>query len=60
MNKRSRLQSVVWALLRHLRRGELAQFIVDERKKLLGGIEIAALKRLQNVSDFAHLGSLTK
>ena len=35
-------------------RGQSAQFIVDERQQLLGGLRVALLDGGQDASDFAH------
>lgn len=43
MHKRGGLQRLAWRFIRHLVRGELAQFSIDQRQKLLGGFRIALL-----------------
>src|SRR5439155_20055620 len=54
MNQRGRLEGLVWPLLRHLRRSELAQLIVHERQQLIRSLRVALLRGLQNTCDVAH------
>lgn len=41
----------------HLRRRELAEFVVNERENLIGGRRIAGLGTLQKEGDFAGKGT---
>src|SRR5437867_6696176 len=60
MNERSRLKGLVRTLLRHLLRGEFAQFIVHERQQFIGGLGIALLGALKNARELAHWLSLDR
>jgi hypothetical protein len=54
MNESSGLQSLSRRLMRHPGRRELAQFLIDQGQKLLGGFGITLFNRLQNVRHIAH------
>jgi hypothetical protein len=54
VNQRRRLQGMVGRFLGHLRRGEAAQFAVDQRQKLLGRLWLALLDRGKNSRDVVH------
>ncbi len=56
MDQRGRLQGLARLLLGHFLGGKLAQFIVDQRQKLLGGFRIALLDGAQDVRNVAHNG----
>ena len=47
MNQRGGLESLAGALARHLVRGQLAQFLINEREQFLGGLGIALLERVR-------------
>ena len=41
-------------LLRQFPRGQAAQFLVDQRQQMSGGLFVAALDGVQNLSDLVH------
>jgi hypothetical protein len=43
-------------LVGQARRGNLPQFVVDERKQLCGGLWVAGLDRCQDLRDIGHTG----
>ena len=54
VHQRCGLQRLPWLLLGHLRRGQLAQFFVDERQELSGSSRIAGFNLTQDAGDVAH------
>ena len=56
VNQSRGLQSLPGLLVDQLLRGQLAQFVVDERQELLGGLWIALIDGGQDASDFIHRG----
>jgi hypothetical protein len=42
------------SFLRHPGRGELAQFLIDQREQLASGVRIALLDGRQDARDIAH------
>jgi len=41
-------------LVRHARRGQLAEFLIDQRKQLTGGLGVALLHSLEDMRDVTH------
>ena len=54
MNQGRGLERLAGRFFGHLLAGELAQFIIDQRQQLIGGVRIAVLDRVQDASDLAH------
>lgn len=54
MNEGRRLQRVIGALIRHTRRRELAQLVINERKQFGGRTTITLFDRVQNQRDVTH------
>ena len=54
MNQRGGLESVAGTFARHLVRGQPAQFVIDERQQLLGGLGLALLDGFEDARDVAH------
>lgn len=54
VNQCGRLQGLARRFVRHLVRGEAAQFFIDQRQQLPGGSRIALLSRFKNARDVAH------
>ena len=54
MDERGRLQGLARGLLSHLRRGQFAPLLIDERDQLLGSFGIAMLSAVEDLSDVAH------
>src|SRR6185312_8984566 len=60
MDQRRALQRMARGFLRHPRRGEFSQFLVDERQQFLGGLALAVANCRQNPRDVIGLvGHLT-
>ncbi len=54
VNERSRLQGMSGRLGRHLRPGQAAQILIDHRQELLRGHEVAVMRPLQEIRQFAQ------
>src|SRR2546425_4154178 len=54
VHERGRLESVAGRLVRHLRRSQFAQLLIDEREQLLGCLGVALLNAVEDLSDVAH------
>ena len=54
MYERRGLQSLAGRLKRHFVRGEPSEFLVYKGEEFLGGLEIAVLDALEDLSDVAH------
>jgi hypothetical protein len=54
MNQGGRLERVAWSFMGQLLRCQSAQFVVKQRKKLLGGVGISTLDGSQDVGYFTH------
>ena len=52
VHKRGWLQRHTGRLMRHPRRGEATQFVVDERQQSIGGLLFAALDAFEDDGDF--------
>ena len=59
MHERGGLQRLFRWLARHFRRGEFAQFVIDERQDLVGGLRIALLGALEQKRDIARIHAFT-
>ena len=55
MHERRGLESMPRDFVRHLLRGETAQFLIHQWKQFLGGLRVALLNAVKDVSDFAHV-----
>ena len=56
MHESRGLERVAGWFVRHARRGEVAQLIIDERQKLIRGLGIAAFDALQDERDLTGGG----
>jgi hypothetical protein len=54
VDERRGLQCLPGLLVRQFLRGQLAEFVVDERQQLLRRVGIAPLNRRQNLRDVRH------
>ena len=55
MNQRRGLECVPGRFVGHPMRRQFAQFFIDQREQLVGGIGIALLDGAQDSSDVAHV-----
>jgi len=60
MHQRGGLQSLVGAFIRHARRRQLAQLLIDQRKQFIGGLRVAVLDGLQNAGNVAQPATVIK
>ena len=58
MNQRGGVQRVIDSFARHSRRGEFAQFVINERQELRSGLRIARLDGVQDARDVGHDDSI--
>ena len=54
VNERGWLQSVAGSFIRHLRRRQSAQFVIDKGEQFIGGLGIAGPGAFENARDVAH------
>jgi hypothetical protein len=54
MHKRGGVERVIGPFLGHIRRGQLAQLVVNQRQELCRGVWVAMLNRIQEASDLVH------
>jgi len=54
------MQRLARRLIGHLARGQLAEFIVNERKQFLRGVGVALFQRTEDAGDIAHAPNLAK
>ena len=54
MDEGGRLQGLARRLLRHLRRGQLAELVVNQGQQLVGGLGITGLGAIEDERDLAH------
>lgn len=59
VNERGGLQSLSGIFARHLLRGQLAQFFINQREQLIRGVRVALVNALENDGEFAHAESVT-
>src|SRR5262249_59946095 len=59
VEERGRREGVVAALLRHPRRGEQAQLVVDEGQQLGGGRRVAGRGGIEYAGDVGHATRVT-
>jgi hypothetical protein len=57
VDERGRLKRVSRLFPSHPLRGELAEFLVNQRQQILSGFCIALLDRLKDLRHFAHVSS---
>ena len=57
MNERGGLKRVAGGFVRHLVRGQAAEFLINQRQQFVGGPGIALLDGGENARDFAHQSS---
>ena len=57
--ERSGLKRLAGGFAGHLRGGKFAQFAVNERQQLVGGLGVTLLDAIQDEGDFRHPDSLT-
>jgi hypothetical protein len=48
------LQGLAWLFLRHARRRETAEFLINQRQQFLGSPAFATSNGLQHLRDLAH------
>ena len=60
MHQRGGLQSLVGAFIRHARRRQLAQLLIDQRKQFIGGLRVAVLDGLKNAGNVAQPATVIK
>src|SRR6266571_4089036 len=60
MHQRRRLQGLAWPFVGHLVRGEFAQFLVNQRQQLFGGLAITLLDSLKDPRHITHNGTGAK
>ena len=58
VHQRGRLKRMSRLFPRHLLRGQLAQFLIDQRQQFVGGIAVALLRAVENARDIAHCSRL--
>lgn len=54
VNQGGGLQGLAGRFTRHFLRGELAQFLIDQRQELVGGVGIALIHAPEDDGEFAH------
>ena len=54
MHQCRRLKSMSRRLVRHLVRRESAEFLINERKQVIGGLRVALFDGLEDVGDIAQ------
>ena len=54
------IQSLPWLLLGHPRCRQFAQFVVDQRQQLRGGLSVAAVCCFEKLGDVGHRGILSR
>ena len=59
MHERGWLQGLAGRFVGHLVRGELAQFVINQRQQLIGGRGMAALDGLEQLRQFGHVQDAT-
>ncbi len=58
MHEGGGLQGMARGFVRHLGSGQLAQLLIDQRQQFVGGLGIAVLDSLKNVSNVANKANL--
>ena len=58
MHQRGGLQRLSGCFVRHLRRRQLAQLLIDQREQIPGGLLVAVLDRVEDLRDVAHRPSI--
>lgn len=60
MHERGRLEGLSGRLLRHLLGRQLAEFVVNQREQLVGGLGFTPRHSVEDAGDIAHEGNLTE
>lgn len=60
VNESGGLQGLAGILTGHFLRGELAQFLIDQRQEFVRRLRIALIQALKDDSEFAHADSISK
>jgi len=59
MHQRGGLQSLVGRFVRHARRSQLAQLLIDQRKQFIGGLGVALFDGLKNAGNVAQRATVS-